>query len=324
MEKVLNQEAIDQMVRAARGGTETVTGPDIRLWDVRKGGSVLQDQMRTLDLVHEGFARGLGDALSAYLRIAVEVTLVSAEYLPFGEFLQRFSEGSYLSSCKLSPLETIALLECDTSLALPVVDLLLGGQGQGDVKTREITEVEEQLLAGVMKIACSQLELAWRALGLVVTFEKRQLATEAGRLMNMEERVFSVSFEIHIAAAQGTLNIAIPALASQALLRKVSAGSVQKFPRVSVDIAQKMRAQMLRCPFDLELTVDDITAPLGALAELAAGQVLVFRKSVEHAASLFISGMNIFSAVPARKDSTRAALITAAVVGHAGSAREEL
>jgi flagellar motor switch protein FliM len=324
MEKVLNQEAIDKMVRAARGTAETATAPVIQPWDVLKAGNVRREQMQTLDQVHEGFARGLSNALSAYLRITVEATLVSAEYLPFGDFLQRFPEGSYLSSCKLSPLEAVAILEVDTSLALPIVDLLLGGQGQGEVTARETTDIEEQLLAGVMKILCSQLQVAWHALGVEFEFERRQPATEAQRLMNMEESAFSASFEVHVGTTQGTLNVAIPALASHALLRKLSAGWVQKGRRVSEETVQNMRVRLLRCPFDLELTVEDLTVPLRDLAEVTVGQLLVFRRSVQSAVSVLISGMRLFSAVPARKQNARAALITAANSASAGSGKDEL
>jgi flagellar motor switch protein FliM len=147
MEKVLNQEEIDAMVRASRGGAQPSAAPHVSAWDVMKAAQVRQEQMRALDQVHEGFARALAEALSGYWRVSLGVALVSAEYLPYGDFLQRFPDGTYLASCKLSPVEEIAIMELDSSLAGPFVDLLLGGQGEGVVSDHEITEVEEQILA---------------------------------------------------------------------------------------------------------------------------------------------------------------------------------
>jgi flagellar motor switch protein FliM len=322
MEKLLTQETIDRMVRAARGASQAARDPDVRPWDALKGGSIRQDQLRALDLVHETFARGLSNSLSAYLRISVEVTLVSAEYLPYGDFLQRFPEGSYLASCKLTPLQATALIEIDSSLALPVVDLLLGGQGKAQNPSREITEIEEELLASVTKIVCGQLQASWRALGVEFSFAQRQPAAEAQRLMNMEEQTFSLSFEIHMGDGQGTLNVAIPALASQALLRKLSGSRMQNGPRVSSETKQRMQSRLLLCPFEIELAVEHLRVPVRELADLAEGQLLVFRQPVGSGATVRISQMRFFSAEPARRQSTRAALITPAAQAGADADKE--
>lgn len=309
MEKVLNQEEIDAMVQAARGGAKLPVAPQVSAWDVMKAAQVRQEHMRALDQVHEGFARALAEALSAYLRENLEVALVSAEYLPFGDFLQRFPDGTYLASCKLTPIEEIAVIELDTSLAGPFVDLLLGGQGAGAVSDHEITEVEEQILAGAMRILCGQLQAAWQALGVSFTFEQRQPTAHAQRIMSGKDQVLALSFEMRLGEVRGTLNISIPALVSHALLRKLSAAWVQKATRSSTERAQRLRARLLVCPFELELTVQRLRIPLRALTALQPGQLIVFQRPVSSSCSMLVAGIPLLSATPARKNDTRAALI---------------
>jgi flagellar motor switch protein FliM len=309
MEKVLNQEEIDAMVRAAQGRATASTGPDVRVWDLLKAGQVREDQMRALALVHENFARTLSNALSAYFRVTCEATLVSAEYLPYEDFLQRFPEGSYLGSCSLKPLAATAIIEMDASLMFPMIDLLLGGPGKAPVANREMTEIEEQILASTMRIICNQLQAAWQVLGVEFCFEQRQPASQAQRLMNVKERTFSLSFEIHMNDTRGTLNIAIPALASHALLRKLSATWAQKTGHVSADHLQSLRTRLLMCPFSVELSVQHLRVPLRELAALSPAQLVVFRRSAESLGSVLVGGMQLFSAAPAQRNSLRVALI---------------
>lgn len=106
MEKVLNQEEIDAMVRAARGGGgdagthQAVVVP----WDVRRAGQIGREQLQAISTLHETFARNLTHSVGAYLRVAFTAALVSAEHLTYSEFLQRVPEVTYLATCKLSPV----------------------------------------------------------------------------------------------------------------------------------------------------------------------------------------------------------------------------
>ena len=134
MEKVLNQDEIDAMMLAARGGeigAGAVPAPIVKKWDVRQVGRIGRDQMRAISVLHETFARNLTHALGAFLRVVMQVGLVSAEHLAYREFLQRLPELTYMCSCNLIPLNVMALLQLDLSVVFPLIDLLLGGEGRG-------------------------------------------------------------------------------------------------------------------------------------------------------------------------------------------------
>jgi flagellar motor switch protein FliM len=64
MEKVLSQEEIDAMIRAARGAADdSGTGPVAELWDARESGHLAQEQVRAISQPHEVFARNLTYAI---------------------------------------------------------------------------------------------------------------------------------------------------------------------------------------------------------------------------------------------------------------------
>jgi flagellar motor switch protein FliM len=253
------------------------------------------------------------DVYINYLRVVFAATLVSAEHLTYREFLQRIPETTYLASCRLEPMGVNAALQLDLKVAFPIIDLLLGGEGKGMTSTREITEIEEQILDSVARIICRELGVAWQALALEVGFEDRLEPAAAQRLMPPEEKTLSLSFEVTMPDVRGGLNVAVPAVVSNALLRKISADWSQRRPRRATDSRERLMRRLLECPFQAELGAKDVRVAVSALAGLAPGDVLAFTRSAAEPASLLIAGQEMFRALPARCGNIRAARVLAAV-----------
>jgi flagellar motor switch protein FliM len=170
MRKVLTQEEIDNLIRAARSGTGApaprIQPPAVTAWDGRVAGQIGQEHMQAINRLHQTFALNLTHSLGAYLRIQFEAALVSGEHLTYGEFLQSIPEVTYLASFKLMPVGISVLLQLDLAVAYPLIDLLLGGEGKGATPERGTTEIEEQVLETVMHIIGRELQSAWQALSL--------------------------------------------------------------------------------------------------------------------------------------------------------------
>ncbi len=312
IDKVLSQEEIDDMVRRARGGSRDASAQRqqvVQPWDIRQAGQIGSEQMRAIDQLHEAFARNLTAAVGAYLSIVFDCRLVSAEHLTYREFLQCLPETTYLASCNLVPASAVAVLQLDLAVAFPVIDLLLGGEGKGGDLGREITSIEEQILESVMRIVCRELQTAWRAIALEFNFGQRQAVAQVQRLMVPEEKNLCLSVEIKMAETSGTLNMAIPAVVSNALLRKISADSSYQRPRSSAEAHRKIEKRLLAAPFRVDLFAPALTVPLRSLAGLKPGAVLQFPEDVSEAAALMVGDMRLCSAMPARVNSRRAARV---------------
>lgn len=317
MEKVLNQEEIDAMVRMARGAGQAVPQAAVQVhvepWDVRRAGQIGREQLQAMTLLHEAFARNLTHSLGAYLRVVFDVTLVSAEHLTYREFMASVPETTYLASCRLDPTGVNAALQLDLKIAFPIIDLLLGGEGKTMLEPRAITEIEDQILDSVARIICRELGAAWQALELDVRFEEPLGTGEAQRLMPPDEKTLSLSFEVSMPEVRGGLNIAVPATVSNALLRKISADWSPRKPRRTSDSRRRIMQRLLDSSFTAELGARDVQVSLEALAGLAPGKVLRFTRPVSEPASLLIAGSELFHALPARLGQTRAGKILSPV-----------
>jgi flagellar motor switch protein FliM len=314
MEKVLNQQEIDEMVRKARSGTVAAgaagaTGPVVQPWDIRQAGQIGSEQLRAINQLHENFARSLTTAIGGYLRIVFDCSLASAEHLTFREFLDRLPEKAYLASCDLAPVGATGVLQLDFAIAFPIIDVMLGGEGKSGEITRDITEIEEQVLEGVVRIMCRELQTAWQAIALEFNFGARQQLLQTQRLMPPEEKNLCLSFEIKMSETRGTLNLAIPAVVSNALLRKISADFSYQRRRSPAGARQQIQKKLLDCFFPVELSMSNLQVPLQNLTELVPGNLLAFTKSVSAPAVMLVGDVRLCSAAPVRVGARRAARV---------------
>jgi flagellar motor switch protein FliM len=308
MEKVLNQEEIDAMFRAAlgRAGGGAQGAPSYKPCDFRQGGQIKRDQVRAISNLHEGFARNLTNALGAYLRVVFEVNLVSVEQLAFREFVQRIPDLSYLATFQMKPMGANAALNLEPSLVFPIIDLLLGGVGRMSEQERDITEIEEGIMEGVVRILCTELQTAWSSLDSVFEFEERLRPPQLQRMMPPGDKTLCLSFEIHMPESRGVMNVAFPAVASNALLRRLDMDGGYSRHRGPSAARERMMEHALEFPFELALIMPPQRLPIRALAELEAESVLGFGHRAEHPIEATVAGCSLYQAFPIRAGSLRA------------------
>jgi flagellar motor switch protein FliM len=312
MEKILTQEEIDALFRAAQGrvAEKSKAAPEERTLtaaNFRQSARISKEQLRSVSQLHELFARNLTHSLGAYLRLAFEVNLVSAEQLNYGEFLQRIPEVTYLVSMTLRPMGVSAAIEIDLPLAFPIIDVLLGGPGRAEPTVREITEIEEQILESVVKIIGRELEGTWApVLEVQLAFDSRLRQADISRLMPPSEKILSLSFEIRMPESRGMLNIALPAAVANGLLRKLTQQASYRKQRGTADSTSQMLRRLDHCIFPVQLALPRQRIAVSRILSLEPGDVLKLNYSLGETANILVSGEELFHARPVRAGGRRA------------------
>jgi flagellar motor switch protein FliM len=266
--------------------------------------------VRSVTALNENFARNLARALAAYLRVSMECALVSVEQVPYREFLSRVPELSYVATVVASTDQSSALMQMDLEVAFPIIDLLLGGEGKPEPKLRELTEIEEQVLEGVVRILCHELTPAWQPLGVSFEFQQREQFANLNKLMAPEERTLAVAFEITMPELRGKMNLVFPGLLSNTLIRRLARDWEYQRPRPASGTG-RMRELVMDCEFNLELSFRDLIVPAAELSNMVIGQVLPLRRPVENAATAIVGDVPMFTGRAARNGVKRAAQIVA-------------
>jgi flagellar motor switch protein FliM len=276
MEKTLKQAEIDALFEAARSANSDVARPEVRArvvpYNFSSSGQISTDQLRAISMLNDLFARNLTHNLAAWLRTRFQVNLVSAEQIPFNEFLLRIPEISYVASVRLEPLGAISVLQLDLALAPPVIDLLLGGEGK-DGPLRELTDIEEAILGSVVEIICRELTAAWQPVGLSFNFERRQMQTQVARIMAVTEKTLCLSFEIRMPHSSGLLNLAFPAVVANTILRRLTSDWGRPRRHAS-ETRVRMESIARRLTFGGSLQLPAVRVSASELERLEAGAVL--------------------------------------------------
>lgn len=314
IEKELGQEEIDALFQAARARNPAAAekaAPPVLPWSFSRSGQISNEQLRSISMLNDIFARNLTHHLSAWFRSRAQVSLVSAEQIPFSEFLLRIPELAYVCSVRLEPLHAVAVLQMDLTTAPSVIDLLLGGEGKA-AEPRELTDIEEAILSGVVEAVCRELTTAWQPVGLTFSFEKRQMQTQAPGLIPVAEKTLCLSFELRLANASGLLNLAFPAVVSAAILRRL-AGDKARQRRHSAATRQRMRELAERATTRVSLDLPAVRIPAAALGELRPGMVLDLRWPGRTEALFRAGGALLFRAAAVGQAERRAARLDGAV-----------
>jgi flagellar motor switch protein FliM len=307
MEKVLNQEEIDAMVRLARGKSpESSDASGVKPWNFLEAGQIGREPLRAITQLHEVFARNLTHSLGAYLRVVFDVNLVSVEQLGYNEFLARLPEQTYLATTQLQPVNATSALQLDLTLAFPIIDLLLGGFGTPESELRDITDIEEQILEGVVRVMCRELESAWQPVGISCSFEQRQQPAQMQRLMPPNEKTLSLSFEIRMPESRGMLNLVCPSSVSNILLRKLAHNWAYRRPKGLSECSPELLARILDCNFNTELSLAPQYLDARRVVNLSPGESLALSQPVDQPALLMVANQPCFNAEIVRRGSRRA------------------
>jgi flagellar motor switch protein FliM len=310
MGKQLGQQDIDALFAAAGASVSAQTaGPEteasLERYSFSRAGQISNDQMRAISSVNDLFARNLMHTLGAWLRTPFRVKLVAGEQMPFNEFLERLSPPTYVCSVRLEPLGAVGLLELDMAIAAPIVDVLLGGVGRA-WPLRELTDIEDAILTSVVQMAVQELNLAWQSVGLEFVFEKRETEAAVARMLTLSEKTLCVSFEAKMPEAQGTINVCLPAVVLNAILRRlISEGDRPR--RRSKDAQARMRELIGQAKVGALLQFPPVRLRASELAALAPGTILRLPLAQHSGSELRVGGLQFGRAYPVRTGEHRGA-----------------
>lgn len=309
MEEIPKQDEIDALFEAARASnvpeSKTKAEAGVVPYNFASVGQISKDQLRAISMLNDLFARNLTHNLAAWLRSRLHVNLVSGEQIPFNEFLLRVPEVNYMSSVRLEPLGALALLQLDMSLAPPMVDLLLGGDGR-EGPARELTDIEESILGSVVEIICRELTEAWQPVGLSFNFERRQMQTQAAHIMSVNEKALCLSFEIGMPHASGLLNLAFPAVVANTILRRLTSDWSRRGHH-GRDVKMRIEALARQIRLGGVLQLPAVRLPATAIEDLEPGTVLGLGLSATVPAEWRVGGQRIRAAHAIRQGLHRAA-----------------
>jgi flagellar motor switch protein FliM len=297
LDRVLSQQEIDSVFKRMQK-TRSADDPAKKAqpYDFRRPDRIAKDQLRSIHMLHENFARSFASSLSAYLRAYVMVNLVSVEQISFLEFTQCLPSPSCIVSMAMKPFDSNAILEINPTIVYPVLEMLLGGSGKTRLKVdREITEIEESLLDGVLRIVLHDLEDAWSPISPInFQLEKHETEPQLLQILSPSEAVVAVGIEIRIGELAGMMNVGIPSIIIKMLRQKFDQQWSVRKAEASEEDRQRALKLLLRSQVKFDSRLLGPTMTVEEMLQLSPGDVLAFDFPLDRPVDLLVNGKHMF------------------------------
>jgi flagellar motor switch protein FliM len=313
----LSARKIDEYVPSAERGGPAAESQNSVPFDFRRPDRMPKSQLSALHLLHEHFVRAVVSSLTVFLRTCVSGSLVRVEQVPYGDFVDSMKSPTCLGYLAMQPYDGYSLLEIDPGLAAPILELVLGGNGKTNgALDRELTEIEENMMAGVFRIIVRDLAETWRPV-LPVSFALDAIETKPQRSnrISRQETVVAITVELHIADQVGMVNLVIPSSTSKLIHQRFAEqGAVHKCGSHETEVA--IRGRMSReLLLDADCDLCGARIRLGELQALKVGDVISLGIAADSPVTVTIGGKPRFKAAITPIGSRLAVTIESTEVG---------
>ena len=250
MADVLSQSEIDALLAALSAGE---LSPDevpkeeekqkVKPYDFRSPQKFSKDHIRTLELIHDNYARIISNYLTAQVRMNVKVKIESVQQITYEEFIHSVPNPTILTVFRMPPLSGSVLFETNPAFVFQVIDVLLGGSGIGKVKNREFTDIDKNIIKVVNSGLIYNLKLAWEdVLEVHPEIEGLETNPALNQTLAPNEPVALITFSVEMGKSSTFINICIPYLSIEKVLDKLV---VQYwFQESDEDVLQSSREQL--------------------------------------------------------------------------------
>jgi flagellar motor switch protein FliM len=305
MDKILSQQEMNTLLNSPEGADQTGdanaagTTPKLTVYNFRRPDRFPKPVLHALQRIHDRFCSNGAASFSAYFRTSTEMTVLSAEQSTVSDFLKSLTESTCLNTIAMRPLQGTAILEVGPDIAFPLIDRLLGGIGGPADSSRKITDIEKNVIRGVINLITTDLTEAWRP-----TFDLsfNVLATETNPELlqpsSPNEVVLVFAIEVKMGETRGTLHLCLPFSALEPVLDIFEKGNpVEVREEVPVpDHRRKVLRCVLKAPVTVACELHPTMVAVSDLLNLANGDVMTLDNAISDTVQLLVEGKPSFSA----------------------------
>jgi len=299
MAEILSQEEIDALLSALDVEEIPEEAPVIRGtrrikdYDFKRPDKFSKDQIRTLHMIMEGFARSWSTFLSGKLRSLVHVEIVSLDQLPYEEFIKSTFSPSVIAIISMEPLEGNAIFDISPPVAFSIVERLVGGTGSSAGTVRELTEIEEALMVNVVSDALRVLKNAMSDLVQVNPhLEAIEYNPQFTQIVHPGDMTLFVSFEMRIEDSRGMMGLCMPHMLLEPILGTLS---TERFFRRSARASDEETSTsdtilqtLSPTGIDLRVEVGRLDLSIKEILELGAGDVITLPTRLNDLFRIFV------------------------------------
>ncbi len=273
-----------------------------KLYNFRRPDKFSKDNLRALRDIHREFSKAISLVLSGYLRMRVEIEIVSVDQLTYEEFVRSMPSPISVGVFEFEPLSGQILLGISFEVISCIVNRMLGGVGNIEAQMRELTDIEKALAKKVINIIIKSLEDSWNAIipvtgkfiSLDDNYQSIQVAT-AGEIVAL------LTFEVQISGKHfGLFSLCFPYPVLETVLGHLSTQHIfqTKGLVASNDERMKMISKLNTSNVDLRVQFGQCNITMDDFLQLTEGDIIKLDNKVSDDLIVKVNGEKKFFARP--------------------------
>ena len=307
MADILSQEEIDALLEVVDDddASESIgekskkeEQQQVIIYDFKRPNRVSKEQLRAIKGIHDKLARNLASQISSVMRSIVEIRLHSVDQMTYGEFLMSLPSPTSFNVFSIKPLDGNCVLEINPSIAFPMIDRLLGGNGEGFETSRELTDIEVNLLDAILRMMMQRLKESWSMItDMYPNVEAKESSPNVVQIVSQNEIVIMVVMEIIVGNSSGMINICYPVIYLEPILSRLANRDIM----LGETSAKKSRNKELktligRAEVLYEAILDKSIVSVNEFLNLKEGDILRLDRSANDKAIVTIDKKEVFLA----------------------------
>ncbi len=306
---VLSQTEIDSLISAiSTGDVAEEKQPEafspqagVNAYDFRRPTKFSKEQLRTLKVIHENYARILGNFLTAYMRVPVKIECLSVSQVTYEEFVSSISIPTVVTVFNMAPELGVAVMEINPDSALIFIDLNFGGTGKIVPRTKELTEIELEVMKTVNAKVLDNLTHVWQGIAPISPqiesidtnphFNQVVASTETVAKVVMNIQIYDNRNLMHFCFPYITLEKVISNLTAQHWFNEYQKTSSRPAPESISEQVEKATVHVKACLGSTVITMDEFI-------QMQEGDVLQLNRKEGEPLDLFVEGQPIFKGHP--------------------------
>lgn len=309
MSEILSQAEIDSLLSALQSGEVDVdairdeeSSKKIREYDFRRPNKFSKDQLYTIEVIFENFARLLTTLLSGSLRSRVYSKVASVDQVTYEEFIRSVPNPTILNVFSMSPLEGKGILEINPVIGFSIVDRLFGGPGLSTIKGRPLTEIEKNVMERIVEKILYLFHESWQSMMEVNAIpESMEINPQFAQVLSPLEMVVIVTINTNIGDVEGFINICIPCLMLEPIASKLNTkfwftGTLRHNVNENYKSNLKKNLQKTQLPISVNIGSNSIT--IKELLGLQVGDVINLEHKQDNEVEILVNNKKKFYGKP--------------------------
>ncbi|PNR92493.1 flagellar motor switch protein FliM [Petrotoga sp. 9PWA.NaAc.5.4] len=304
-EEMLSQEEIDNILKSMALGESAedifkeyeTEERRIREYDFRRPMKFSREQLRTLQLVHENFARELSTYLSGRCRTFVDVKYASVDQITFSEFQKSLSSPTFMAVFSADVFSGSSIFQMGLDIGYVIIDRLLGGTGSVLEELRTPTELEMNILRKETAVILRTLSRSWMNIEeFEATLENLETNPQFVQVASSNEMTILITLSVTIKDVQGFVNLCFPSSTLEPLTDKLSTRMWTKVYKRQEITRENLKQILLLSKLKLTAILGRTTLTLNDILNMEVGDVIRTDSFFNEPIDIEIQGEKVFKA----------------------------